>query len=650
MQKRGKVFIRGKIIGIILVFLISCVSDQTTTESTTPEESTITTGSTITTVSFDESSGSDFPVTFGLLFKEGDVPLGKSVIGSIDSSNISIQVDQVATHSDSSYRYAILSAIIPAGATTMDIVVRDGTFTGTPVSVDSNHGTNVTIDSTTVSLTQFVEDWLSGSIVTERVYVAYPTLHITVFLNVRKYSNGATRHEVVVENSAWALKEGGFTENYTYAITIGGQTKDSGSLEHIHNTRWRELFWETGDDGIVKYAPGYLQSTKGILNYNPNRTIDEGTLSGYASSLTSSNFDKMGPGNFNKGMPNTGQAGAPHIGPIPGWGVSYLMTMDNRARAITLANSDCAGHIPWHFRYEQTLQPIGLADIPDLVINTRYEPKGTLVAQASGSDGGWVVDTAHQPGHSFISALITGDRYYFEEMFFVVGWNSMWPNPSYRKDPVLDSYEDGIMQRQQVRGQAWTLRTLSDAEYITADDHFWKPELRKLLENNLNYYWKSFIESGTYAYGYADNFGTDNAPLWHLGEVWRLNTKYPTLSSPWEQDYLQSIIALMADRGDPRAVELASWKGRGGERFDTGNWCRNDAGEYKLELIDPDTLVPRSSWEEVIGGDPNCPGPMTFWNRYSSYPIIALGASGAAATYNSGALNGHNWLRSEFAS
>ena len=222
MQKRGKIFSRGKIIGIILVFLISCVSDQITTESTTPEESTVTTGSTITTVSFDESSGSDFPVTFGLLFKEGDVPSGKSVIGSIDSSNISIQVDQVATHSDSSYRYAILSAIIPAGATTMDIVVRDGTFTGTPVSVDSNHGTDVTIDLTTVSLTQFVEDWLSGSIVTERVYVAYPTLHITVFLNVRKYSNGATRHEVVVENSCWALKEGGFTENYTYAITIGG--------------------------------------------------------------------------------------------------------------------------------------------------------------------------------------------------------------------------------------------------------------------------------------------------------------------------------------------------------------------------------------------------------------------------------------------
>ncbi len=110
----------------------------------------------ITTVSFDESSGSAFPVTFGLLFKKGDVPSGQSVTGRIGSSNIPIQVDQTATHSDGSYRYAILSAIVPSGATTMEIVVSDSAFGGTPVSVGIDHGTTVTIDSTTVSPAQLV--------------------------------------------------------------------------------------------------------------------------------------------------------------------------------------------------------------------------------------------------------------------------------------------------------------------------------------------------------------------------------------------------------------------------------------------------------------------------------------------------------------
>jgi len=598
----------------------------------------------VTTVSFDESSGSAFPVTFGLLFKKGDVPSGQSVTGRVGSSNIPIQVDQTATHADGSYRYAILSAIIPAGATTMDIVVSDSAFTGTPVSVGSDHGTTVTIDSTTVSPTQVVEDWLSGPIVTETVYVAYPTQHISVFLNVRKYSNSHTRHEVVVENSAWALKEGGSTTTYTYSISMGGQTRDSGSLEHYHHTRWRELFWETGNEGIVKYPPGYLQSTKGILNYNPTRTVDEGILAGYASNLTSPNFEKMGSGNYIKGMPATGQGAQPHIGPIPQWGVRYLMSMDHRARSLTLANSDVAGHIPWHYRYQQTMQPIRLADVADFVINTSYESKGTLAAQASGSNGGWKLDTQHQPGHSFVSALVTGDRYYFEEMFFVVGWNGAWFVPNYRKDPVSNSADDGILARQTTRGQAWTLRTLSDAEYITADDHFWKPELRRLLDNNLNWYWKTFVESGTYAYGCC----VDYAPLWRLGDAFRLGGKFPLLNSQWQQDYLHSILALMADRGYPRAVEVASWKGREGSRFDVGNWCRYDADKYKLAVIDPETLGARGSWEEIIGGDPNCPGPLTNWNRYSGFAVIALGANGAGATYSNDARNAYNFLRSEF--
>ena len=286
-----------------------------------------------------------------------------------------------------------------------------------------------------------------------------------------------------------------------------------------------------------------------------------------------------------------------------------------------------------------------MADVPDLVINTRYEPKGTLVAQASGSNGDWQPDTAHQPGHSFISALITGDRYYFEEMFFVVGWNGLWFNPNYRKDPVSDSPDDGILFRQQTRGSAWTLRTLSDAEYITADNHFWKSELERLLDNNLNWYWKTFIESGAYAYGCC----TEVQPLWSLGEVYRYGAKYPLLNSQWQQDYLQSIFALMADRGYPRAVDLSSWKGRAGSRFDIGNWCRYDADKYKLEIFDPNTSVVRGSWEEIIGGDPNCPGPLTTINRYSGYTTIALGANGAGAIYSSDALNAYNWLRSEFA-
>ncbi len=105
----------------------------------------------------------------------------------------------------------------------------------------------------------------------------------------------------------------------------------------------------------------------------------------------------------------------------------------------------------------------------------------------------------------------------------------------------------------------------------------------------------------------------------------------------------------MADRGYPRAVDLSSWKGRAGSRFDIGNWCRYDADKYKLEIFDPVTLNPKGSWEEVVGGDPNCPGPLKTITRYSSYAVIALGANGAGASYSNDALNAYNFLRSEFA-
>lgn len=67
---------------------------------------------------------SNVPLTFGQVFREGNIPAGYGVTLLKGTSNISTQLDIKATHKDGSVRHGIISTIIPflpAGTTKLII-------------------------------------------------------------------------------------------------------------------------------------------------------------------------------------------------------------------------------------------------------------------------------------------------------------------------------------------------------------------------------------------------------------------------------------------------------------------------------------------------------------------------------------------------
>src|SRR5262249_25372273 len=110
----------------------------------------------------------------------------------------------------------------------------------------------------------------------------------------------------------------------------------------------------------------------------------------------------------------------------------------------------------------------------------RHKPVGDITAR------GWLVpDNAHIPSIAYVPYLVTGDRYYADEMAF-------WANFS-----LLRTFQDshynarggskGYLHPNETRGIAWCLRNLADAAAYLPDDEPVKPYLAQKVINNLEW-------------------------------------------------------------------------------------------------------------------------------------------------------------------
>src|SRR5690348_6128740 len=76
-------------------------------------------------VSQSQSSQENVPVSFGQVFKAGDVPKGKTVSAMLDGRLVPLQVDVKATNPDGSLRHAVLTAMLTSlgGGTTESLTI-----------------------------------------------------------------------------------------------------------------------------------------------------------------------------------------------------------------------------------------------------------------------------------------------------------------------------------------------------------------------------------------------------------------------------------------------------------------------------------------------------------------------------------------------
>jgi hypothetical protein len=576
---------------------------------TTPPTATIVAGAVVTDVQIENLTASDqlrIPVTFGQVFAQGDLKAGESLAGQLaDGTTFPLQLDVKAKHPDGSVRHAVLSASLPKISASQTITVRLAKTTATAsvaaapaalLAAGFTAGVNLTLNGQryTVSADALLKNgtyktWLSGAVanewlasapLTDSAGVAHP--HLTARFAIRSYTGlNKAKVDVTIEND-WAYEPS--PQNFTYdaQIVVGGQTVYSkAALTHLNHARWRKQFWWGGAPQLhIKHNIAYLIASKAVPNYDQSVVISNTALATMGAEWTGAKIEPMGIGTAVAYMPGTG--GRPDMGLLPSWGASYLLSMDKRAKQVTLGTADLAGSWSTHYRNKITDRPVSLFDFPYMTIVghatdtvnpvTRKAESFPLCASANGCDTPYVQDTAHQPAFAYLPYLVTGDYYYLEELQFWAMYNSFSTNPGYRENIK------GLVTEDQVRAQGWSLRTLSEAAYITPDTDPLKAQFEFFLSSNFDWYLTNYVNNPaanslgmivhSYAIGYEDG----------------------TALSPWMDDFFTSAIGHATELGYAKAKTILTWKAQSPiDRMTGAGACWIDAAIYNLKVRDTAT-------------------------------------------------------------
>ena len=573
-------------------------------------ESTASAASTISPP--DPTTGADqvnVPVTFGHAFAIGHVKSHQSITGKMaDGSTVPLQVDVKARHPDGSVRHAIVSLLIAklaggqthsmtlsskpastaAAVMTTPATLLDGGFT-TSVNVELG-GQRYSASADTLLRTGNYKTWLSGPVVNEW-HVSAPLTtaqgaahpHLSARFAVRAINGSKqARVDVTLENS-WAYEAA--PQNFTYdtQVLVGGlPVYSKQGLTHYHHARWRKLFWWGTEPAVhVKHNVAYLIGTRALPNYDQSIVFPEATLASWKARWTGAKTEPMGAGLAVSYMPATG--GRDDIGLLPAWAATYLLSQDKRAKDVTLGTADLAGSWSAHYRDRTTDRPVSTVDFPYMTLLghapdtlnpfTKLREAFPVCASATACASPNYADTAHQPAFAYLPYLVTGDYFYLEELQFWAMYDSFVDNPGYR------DFGRALVKPDQVRGQAWSLRTIGEAAYITPDSDRLKSHFIGFIDNNLEYFNKTYVNGGAtsnalgvitngYAVGYANSTGI----------------------APWMDDFFTSAVGHLNDLGFTKAAPLLAWKAKFPiSRMVGPDTCWISGALYTLKIRDSET-------------------------------------------------------------
>jgi hypothetical protein len=530
------------------------------------------------------------------VFVPRDLPHGFGLQAADGQGNaIAVQLDQKATHRDGSLRHAVITLLFHHFASGQEVPVvlrrtpppaRDGgkttvSLSDLPADFDvvvvlkqNNH--RLAASARALLKGGRIENWLHGPLVSEwwvagplRDERGHPDPHLGARIGIRCYGKGQPlRLDVVVEND-WTFVSHPRTETYDVEIRAGGKTRFAqAKVIQPSQTRWRRGFW--WDDAVFVYVKqdlDHLRKARVVPNYDPELRISEVALARMYDAFEHSSRGPMDSGIVTAYMPTTG--GRLDIAPLPEWQAMYLLTMDPRAYEMTLQSGDLGASFPSHFRNERNGRPVTPEDYPNMstVDDLFGEPGQPQRPDTGGFHNPLVPDPAHEPALDFLPYLITGDRFYLEELQFWTMWNALYSGPQYR------GYGAGLIHAGQIRGQAWSLRTLAQAEYITPDTDALKPVLRRELRANIDWYNANY---------------TNNRSTNKLGMIERAEDYDGGRSAaPWQDDYFTWSVGYVQGLGDVDARALLRWKAK----FSVGRmiapgFCWILAASYTLRVRD----------------------------------------------------------------
>jgi len=246
-------------------------------------------------------------------------------------------------------------------------------------------------------------------------------------------------------------------------------------LYHQYGSRWHRLFGTQGfvaADVVTDFAP--FVAAGAVPQYLD--TVPATTHSAVNTDQWQS-FDLMGYGVIFT------YAWAPGARPdmylYPEWAARYMVHGTKDLRAEVLAYGDISGNFASSYTKSDPAQIVTLDEKPNYWLDARAGSGDKPSNNMQGSRNR--TNNSHKSSLAYIPYLVTGDRYYNDQMMFDANWaiNNTWPGAT----PARGS--EGMLWGDAPRGFAWGLRDVIDAAFYLPDTHPYKAYFTKVMDNNL---------------------------------------------------------------------------------------------------------------------------------------------------------------------
>lgn len=412
--------------------------------------------------------------TFGLALPQG------AARGAVAVGALATQTDVKTRWPDGSIRFAVVTARAPAA----------GTYPIVPASPLAG-SSRATWPAALVELTigpgrweaalppAPADRWLAGPLVTEARATVTPRMRglehpfLRVIFDVRAYADGGERLDVTVENTI----DTALAANTLYdaAITLNGQQVfRKAGIEHKYLSRWRHVSSIGLEEAAVTADLRPFIGARAVPAYLPG-------IKGPARKVTGPQFEVLETGDLM--VPMNAHGGRPEIAPYPDWTAQYLVEQRPDQRAYVLRHGELAGSFGIHIKEPDAVRLISIDEHPNYWLDRRADPDGRPKSGLRGvAEPG---DNAHQPSLAFVPYLMTGDRYFLDEMKY-------WANFT-----LLSTFQDsyskrrggsaGLLAPNEVRGIGWALRNLADTAAYVPDNDDMRAYFRQKVVNNLTW-------------------------------------------------------------------------------------------------------------------------------------------------------------------
>lgn len=597
-------------------------------------------------------------ISFGQVFLPGSVRRGDRLEAMLDGHPVATQIDAKAFNSDGSVRHAIVTLELPklrSGQELAGVLVKGPQGAFAPFAAGPVPALTVSITPKgaariDIELQKIARDpgnastrlWIDGPLAQERRYSADVSDHLQILFDVFTPRKGPQRVDVIFHNDWTGIRR---NDNLEYSVAImlaGTPVFEAKSVYHYTFADWHHLLWTDGGPPIrVKPDLATLAAAGAVPHYAQDFSI-AGEISATISRLAGKMSDEpMQQGTIDNHMPDTG--GRMDIGPMPTWAVVDLMEGSEDSRKLLLANADAAGSVPWHLRDRKTGLPLTIDAYPQLWLDSRGKAQpGVLPEGFQQENHGWTLDDAHQPALSYLPYLVTGSQYYRDELAAQAAYVLLSYDPYYRGGSHGVLIGEHVEAWIQVRGLAWSLRTLANAAYILPDDYPLHAYFDAKLKANLAKLADAMIAQGKMK---------DTGAL----EGWMPGDYRPDgATAPWQNAFLIVTLNWINDMGYPQAGRVAGWMANflaglftsGNQGFDPSR-----GATYILMVYDPATKKRFDNWAEVFNKSGlNNVSDKEVAENWTELGMIMRAGTGAAyvASHSPRALNAYRYVSERF--